>query len=459
MVDRRSAGFRARIRALSGSVRVRTTAAAVVVVGVALIVAAIAMVVLLRRSLTDNVRSSALLRAGVVASELQSADGGEVIAGGDREEEFVQVVDSNGDVVGWSQNLTGEPAVVSLRPGDSKRVQGLPFENEPFLAAAISADSPNGPVTVIVGQSLEDVTESTQAVVGLLAVGVPVILLVVGCVTWLVVGRALAPVESIRSEVEAISTEALHRRVPDPAGTDEIANLASTMNRMLGRLERGQQRQRQFVSDASHELRSPVAAIRQHAEVALTHPGEMTSEELAAIVLEENSRLQRLVEDLLLLARVDEATLSLRKESVDLDDLLFEEADRLRALGTLSVDTGSVSAGRVAGDRRQLGNLVRNLSDNASRHAHSKVVFGLRNGDGKIVLTVDDDGDGIPLSDRERVFERFVRLDSARDRDSGGSGLGLAIVAEIAAAHGATVEVDDGVAGGARISVEFPSGE
>lgn len=293
----------------------------------------------------------------------------------------------------------------------------------------------------------------------LLASGIPLLLLITGTVTWRVVGRALAPVERMRAEVEAISSKELHRRVPDPPGNDEIARLAETMNRMLTRLEQGQTRQRRFISDASHELRSPVATIRQHAEVALSHPNVTRIDELAEVVLAEDLRLQRMVEDLLLLTKIDEGTLHLWRESVDLDDLLFAEAARLRATTDVLVDTSEVSAGRVSGDRRQLDKLVRNLIDNAARHAHDKVALSLREHDGEVLLTVDDDGEGIPTFERERIFERFVRLEAARDRDSGGSGLGLAIVAEIAGAHGATIAVRDRPEGGTRLDVRFPAAE
>jgi signal transduction histidine kinase len=380
-----------------------------------------------------------------------------VIAGGDVEEEFVQVVDSSGRVVASSENVAGRPPFVDLRPGGSRQIDGLPFESGPFLAAASGVDSPQGRVTIVVGKSLEDVMDSSRAVIRLLGFGVPLLILIVGVVTWRVVGRALAPVEAIRSEVDAISSKELHRRVPDPPGKDEIAHLAATMNQMLARLEKGQQRQRQFVSDASHELRSPVASIRQHAEVALSHTDATDVEEFAGIVLEEDLRLQRLVEDLLLLTRADEGTLRGRTEPVDLDDLVFEEAARLRSNGEVRVDTRGVSAGRVLGDRGQLGKLIRNLTDNAVRHARHQVAMSLRNGRGEIVLTVDDDGDGIATGERERVFQRFVRLQDARDRDSGGSGLGLAIVAEITAAHGGEVSVEDSPMGGARFDVRFPA--
>jgi signal transduction histidine kinase len=282
------------------------------------------------------------------------------------------------------------------------------------------------------------------------------LLAVVAVTTWFVVGRALAPVEAIRAEVDAISASALHRRVPDPPADDEIGRLSTTMNRMLDRLERAQARQRRLVSDASHELRSPVAAIRQHAEVALAHPDRATTTELATTVLAEDLRLQRLAEDLLLLTRADEHTLALRRRPVDLDDLVFDEARRLRGVSGLRVDTARVSAGRVEGDAAGLRRVLRNLGDNATRHANRRVAFSLAERDGVVLLEVDDDGPGVPEADRERVFERFVRLDDARARDDGGSGLGLAIVAELVAAHGGTVTLASSPIGGTRVEVSLP---
>jgi signal transduction histidine kinase len=293
-------------------------------------------------------------------------------------------------------------------------------------------------------------------VAGLLAVGLPLLLAVVAVTTWIVVGRALAPVEAIRTEVDAISAAALHRRVPDPPADDEIGRLARTMNHMLARLEQAQARQRRLVSDASHELRSPVAAIRQHAEVALAHPDRTTVGELAGTVLAEDLRLQRLAEDLLLLTRADEHTLALRRRPVDLDDLVLAEARRLRGANGLRVDTSAVSAGRVEGDAAALRRMVRNLADNAARHADGRLALSVAERDGVVRLEVEDDGPGIPMADRERVFERFVRLDDARARDDGGSGLGLAIVAELVAAHGGTVAIGSSSLGGARVEVTLP---
>jgi signal transduction histidine kinase len=434
---------------------VRTTVAAVIVVGVTLAIAAVAMVIFLRRSLTSDVRAAAVLQARTVANLLESDYRSGVIPIGDSEDEYVQVLDESGRVVNWSPNVTGLPPVVELEPGESRRIEDLSFEDDAFLAVAISAQTSQGDLTVISGGTLETVTESSAATIRLLMIGLPLLLAVVGVTTWRVAGRALAPVEAMRAEVEAISTKELHRRVPDPPGRDEIARLASTMNRMLARLESGQRRQRRFVSDASHELRSPVATIRQHTEVAQSHPEQTNVDELVEVVLAETLRLQRLVDDLLLLAKMDEGTLQRRNEPVDLDDILLEEIDRLRATTDLRVDAKGVSAGRVDGDPTQLRKLIRNLVDNAARHARSAVAMSLSESSQEVVVTVDDDGAGVPEAERGRIFERFVRLDEARDRDSGGGGLGLAIVAEIAAGHGGLVEVGEGPLGGARFEVRF----
>ena len=202
---------------------------------------------------------------------------------------------------------------------------------------------PGAPFTVLVARDLDDAIDPVTAVTVVLMVVVPTLLLIVGGTTWRVTGGALAPVEAIRREVDAISASELHRRVPDPRGADEIARLAGTMNRMLDRLERSQAEQRRFVSDASHELRSPVAAIRQYAEVAAVHPESISSADLAAAVLAEDLRVQRLIEDLLLLARADEAGLPLGHRPVDLDDLVLAEAGYLRQSTELLVDTRGVS--------------------------------------------------------------------------------------------------------------------
>ena len=439
------------------TIRVRTTVAAVAVVGLALGLGSVVLVTVLRDTLTREVRAAARLRGQDVAAVLASdAAARGPLAVDDPQELVIQVLDEDGRVVEASPNAAGLPPVARLGPGESSEVE-VPIEDGPFLAVATGADTPLGRRTVLVVRSSDAVGETTAVVSGLLAVGLPLLLAVVAVTTWTVVGRALAPVEAIRAEVDAISAAGLHRRVPDPAADDEIGRLARTMNRMLGRLEQAQARQRRLVSDASHELRSPVATIRQHAEVALAHPGRTTTTELAATVLAEDLRLQRLAEDLLLLTQVDEHTLAMRRRPVDLDDLVFDEARRLREATGLRVDTTAVSAGRVDGDAAGLRRMLRNLGDNAARHAAGRLGLSVAEGGGGMVrLVVDDDGPGIPEADRERVFERFVRLDGARARADGGSGLGLAIVAELVAAHGGTVGVASSPLGGARVEVTLP---
>jgi signal transduction histidine kinase len=428
-----------------GTVRSRTTGAAVGVVAVVLVIASVAMVMLLRRSLTRDVRIATQQRAEEVVAELVSeTEAIRIDAVGD--DEFIQVVNPEGEVLSATANVR------TAESFDDRRNEAIEvdFDDDPFFVA--TATDAQGR-TVVVGRTLDNVVESTATVAGLLAIGVPLLLLVVALITWRVVGSALSPVESIRSQVESISTDRLDARVPVPESSDEIARLALTMNAMLQRLQDGTERQRHFVSDASHELRSPVASIRQHAEVALSHPETTSVNELAGVVLAEDIRLQRLVEDLLLLTRLDERVPDV-VAVVDLDDAVFEDVKRRN--GAVALDVGDVSGGRVLGDRRAIERLVANLVDNACRHARGKVAVALVEEANQVVLRVDDDGPGIDIADRARVFERFVRLDEARDRDSGGAGLGLAIVAEAARRHGGTVAALDSPLGGARFEVRLP---
>jgi len=227
------------------------------------------------------------------------------------------------------------------------------------------------------------------------------------------------------------------------------------MNRMLDRLDASATAQRRFVSDASHELRSPLATMRQHAELARAHPDATSLDDLAEVVTEEGARMQDLVEGLLVLARLDEQAPS-QRGVVDLDDLALAEVSRLRAAG-VSVDGSAITAVQVMGDERLLGRIARNLADNAARHAASRIAVGVARDGADAVLTVDDDGSGIPASERERVFERFVRLDEGRARDAGGSGLGLAIVSGVVRASGGTVSVGESRLGGARFTVRLPA--
>jgi signal transduction histidine kinase len=425
----------------------------VVAVGVALVIGAVAMVVLVRSSLVGNVREAAELRAEDVVTAIEDGgvDPGDLTVEDD-EEGFVQVLDTDGAVAAASPNVAGDPpAVEDLEDEEATVLDDPPVGDDRFVVVAVDAGSGK----VLVGRALDEADETTSALVRLLAVGIPLLLGLVGLVAWHLVGRALAPVAAMTATADEITATDLDRRLPEPSGSDEVARLAQTLNAMLERLARSRDRMTAFVGDAAHELRSPVASLRQHAEVALEHPDATDPAELADVVRSESLRLQRLVDDLLLLARADEGA-PVTPTAVDLDDIVGRVVTRVRPASDVAIDTSTVSGGQVRGDRNQLERLVGNLVENAVRHAAGAVAVGLAEADdGDVTLLVDDDGPGLPPGDRARVFERFVRLDGARARDAGGTGLGLAIVATVAAAHGATVTIEDSPLGGARFRVGF----
>jgi signal transduction histidine kinase len=437
------------------SVRLRTTAAAVLVVAMALSAGGFALVALVRESLRDGLEASAEQRAAALAGQIETSGLPRPESGDDEDVDepndlVWQVTDAAGTVVSSSQPLA---EALPTKDADEARLAGA---DHLYVVATDDARVGDQEYAVAVAVSLEEVDDSTEALVAPLLVGLPLLLLLVGGTTWVVATRALAPVERIRREVEQITGDRLDRRVPVPGSSDEIGRLAQTMNQMLGRLADSHDRQQQFVADASHELRSPISSIRQTAEVARAHPGVLPEGELAEAVLEESGRMQRLVEQLLLLTRADEGVVARARDDVDLDDLALAEARRVGRSG-LVVHTSGVGAGRVLGDRTSLAQVVRNLVDNAARHAHEAMAVSVREtGDG-VELVVEDDGSGIPEQQRQRVFERFVRLDAARARDAGGSGLGLAIVREIVTAHGGTVVASSSPLGGARLVVRLPA--
>ncbi len=306
----------------------------------------------------------------------------------------------------------------------------------------------------VVVADVADVTRSIDKIRSVLWVTMPLLVVVAAAATWFLTGRALSPVRRMTRQVGVISGGTLHERVAVPGTGDEIQELGSTMNAMLDRLEADDQRLRQFVSDASHELRSPVAVLRSEAEVALRADSAVETSELAEGVLGESLRLERIVADLLVLARGDEARTPTNTIAIDLDDVVLAEAARRRRV---PVDVQSVSAGRVRGTREGCERVLVHLLDNAARHADTAVTVGLATADGTVTLTVDDDGPGIPETDRARIFERFTRLEAARTRDTGGAGLGLAVVAATVASMGGTVAVADAPGGGARFVMTVPA--
>jgi signal transduction histidine kinase len=435
------------------TIRATTTAVATIVVAIALVLGAAGLIAALRRTMVDEVAEAARAQASDVVRQLEAGRPPILeVAGAD--EQLIQVMTPAGAVVSASPNVVGRPAVARLAPGQSAEVV-TPLDDDEFVAVAEGAETSNGQRIVLVARALVDVLDTTTVVTRLLIIGLPLLVAVVALTTWFAVGRVLAPVEAIRREVDEISAAQLHRRVPQPKRDDEIGRLAATMNRMLERLESARNSQRRFVSDASHELRSPITTIRQQAEVALAHPERTTPSELGEVVLAEQQRMQRLVEDLLLLARADEHA-TLPREAVDLDDLAFEEGHRLRSTTSKRVDTSGVSAARVQGDADALRRMFRNVGENAARHSSERVNITLIERGSEVVLTVDDDGPGIPESERVRVLQRFVRLDEARSRDVGGSGLGLSIVDEVVRAHGGSVSIEQSPLGGARVQITLP---
>lgn len=436
-------------------VRGRITLAAASIVAVALLLGAVGFHAILRASLLEGVRAAAEQDASVLASQVEERGAGALGDLGELDDErLVQLVDGSGAVVTASEDAPG--SAVAARNGDGPTVR---VDDETYVVVVEETDDDaGGDLLVIVGRSTESAEETLATVAQLLAISVPLLVALVALTTWLVVGRALAPVERMRRQAAAVTATSLAERLDEPPTRDEIGRLARTLNGMLDRLQSAQATQRRFISDASHELKSPLATLRQYAEVARTHPERVSEQELGEVVLEEGARLERLVQGMLVLARADEGALRPEPVDVDLDDLLLEEARRMRGAG-LAVDTSGVRATRVRGDAALLAQLVRNLVDNAARHARSGIALAVTaDTDGTtIALLVDDDGDGIPLADRDRVFDRFVRLDDARARDTGGSGLGLSIAREIARAHGGDVRVEDAPSGGARLRVELPA--
>ncbi|WP_233221506.1 sensor histidine kinase [Streptomyces carminius] len=321
------------------------------------------------------------------------------------------------------------------------------------LVAVQSVTRDRVPVTVYAGASLAEQEEAVSTVGNAMLTGLPVLLAVVGGVTWLVTRGALRPVEGIRREMAAIAAGTdLSRRVPEPATGDEIARLARTTNETLTALQAAVERQRRFVADASHELRSPIASLRTQLEVAAAHPRLLDLDG----AVHDTVRLQDLAADLLLLARLDAGERPGDKR-VALDALLREElaqrpADRVPV--TVAEHRGSLP--EVTGSRGQLARVLGNLLDNAQRHAEHGVRVGVRREGGQVVLEVADDGTGVPEAERERVFERFVRLDDARSRDDGGAGLGLAIARDVATRHGGTLTVGRAREGGALFTLRLP---
>jgi len=371
-----------------------------------------------------------------------------------------QVLAPDGTVLaGYPRNLAHQSALYTLAPGSATPVRqpaadraGLPSDLSDYGEHATVGGQP---VTIITITSTYLRSQVDQTFARLLIIGVP-FLLVLACGTvWLVVGRALRPVEQIRGAVTAITSADLSLRVPEPGTDDEIGRLARTMNDMLARLEDSATRQRRFVADASHELRSPLTAIRTGLEVGLAYPDRAPWPEIARRAVRQSQRLEQLIAELLVLAKADAHQLAARRQPVDLAALLADlAATPAPGIGIeLSVPPGTATAGNP----EDLSRMFRNLLDNAIRYARHRVLITAAARPEGIVVEIADDGPGIGEEERERVFGRFVRLDASREQASGSAGLGLAIAREIATAHGATIVLTEAPGGGTRAVVTVGS--
>ncbi|MEU6560880.1 sensor histidine kinase [Nocardia nova] len=425
----------------------------------------------------DDLPNRPIMAGDAGESRALSGKLGESSAGsgeGDSDDDDDETTDENDDDDDVEEEgyVAHEPVPVGSRRDDATRpadtVPGtvgdeitlrdmrLPIDDDHgFRVAALAATTPSGePVTVYSGTSLATADKAVAGVRDAMLAGLAPLLAVVAAVTWLVTRRALRPVEAIRAELAEIVDGDLSRRVPEPAARDEIARLAATTNVTLSALESAAARQRRFIADAAHELRSPIASLRTQLEVAQAHPDLLDVDG----VLGDTVRLEHLAADLLLLARLDSGEQP-RRDPVDLADLVREEFSRRtgdRHPTTFDLPDGGPPI-TVPGSRIQLGRVLNNLLDNAQRHAGSAVrVAVVRRGD-DAVLEVSDDGAGVAPADRERIFSRFVRLDEARSRDDGGAGLGLAIVADVVSGHGGRIEVGDSDGGGARFTLTLPT--
>jgi signal transduction histidine kinase len=431
------------------SIRARLTLIFEVAIAVILAFTGVALVTLVHHTLVTQARNQVEGEIVQTQQRLTSAH--------TNSHRFV-VLAMRGDVVIQVTNLTGthvwaaSSAIASapvlahqvVDPRSSNGV-GVQMVSTPRARATVSEVSGGlvAPLLTRRGPGLifgfvygEGISHSVNVLLVSILVSFPLLLLISGGLIWLGIGLALAPVESIRRRVDAIAAQDLTQRVPLTGGDDEIARMARTVNAMLDRLESSSQFQQEFVSNVSHELRSPLTTLLATTERAANDPANANWPDVVDTVMREGRRLDVLIDDLFWLARHDENQVVTIATDVDLDDLIFEEVQRIRTLTTLSVDATAIQPTRVTGDPAMLKRMIRNVVDNAGRHAVSELRFDSHYDGQFAVVVVSDDGEGVDVPESARFFDRFVRADPARSRHSGGTGLGLAIVAEIVERHG-----------------------
>jgi signal transduction histidine kinase len=377
---------------------------------------------------------------------------------------LLQVIDESGRVYASSAALRGRPAM--LRPAaataGTNRVEILrvPDIADRVLVDALTVQTSAGPRTVLAAMPITQFTGARNALIAALALGVPLLLTLAYCCVQRTVDRALEPVRVMSRELAAVTGGHLDRRVTVPDTDDEVTGLARSVNVTLDRLQRLMEHQRRFVADASHELRSPLTALHAELEVALAHPEGEDWPAVARAALAGADRLQRIVTDLLELARLD-AGVRADSERVDLVEMVRAEMARRPRDVAVDLDIADRGTAVVEGVAAQLVRVLVNLLDNAERHARSRIAVKVSTTDSEAVLEVADDGSGVAPEDRERIFQRFQRLAEGRRRDPGGSGLGLPIARDIALAHGGSLvaaDPDDSgdSGGGARFVLRLP---
>ncbi|HXO80433.1 MAG TPA: ATP-binding protein [Mycobacterium sp.] len=438
----------------------RSAATSAVVVLVAFAFAGAAFDLILYRTLLAGVDDATAGRARTIVDALHSGSPDALdsaLLATTQRVVAIQLIAPDGTVVKRAGSAPATP-LIPINEFDFNLRRGMPDDavaDDDMRVSGQKVNARSGQYTVLVGGGSEAVEAIVRTVALLVAGTAPIIAGVAATATYRLVRRSLQSVDAIRSRVAEISTSDLAERVPVPTSRDEISALAVTMNEMLARLEAGHQAQQRFLSDASHELRSPLATIISGLEVAEAHPELLDAELAVDTLLPEAHRMRVLIEDLLLLARADEQSVVMRKEEVALDELAEVEAARVRREAGCTVHA-DICPSRLTADPAGMSRMIRNLVDNAVRHANSLIVIEVSSRDRTAILSIGDDGPGIAPAERTRVFERFVRLDSDRSRSSGGAGLGLAIVAEVVAAHGGTVSIDDRPGGGTKVTVALP---
>lgn len=438
--------------------RTRATCAAAVVYAVTLTGGGLLLVHTLESRLTQANDDLATARLADLLDAVATGRLPTVLAVDD--EGVAQAVDERGEVVAGSVNVVGDPRISDLEPGETFVVDTVRApdddETETYRLWAGSTQTDTGVVTVYVGRSVESVSEATSVPRRVLWGGVPAAVVLVTFVTWLAIGRALRRLDRLRSEVDQITGHELERRVQDDGVSDEVGRLATTMNAMLSRLQESAERQQSFVADVSHDLQSPLGSQRVMLELAMARPDDVVLRDLCGDLLTTTADLEALVADLLVLAQLDASDVSTAHDVdvVDLDDIVLEEAMRARAAGPVLIDTSLVSAAPVRAEPHDLRRIVRNLLDNAVRHAATRVDLVTGTDGSLVTLEVIDDGPGIAPVEHERVFDRFYRTDTARERGTG-SGLGLPIARSLARRCGGDVVIlasDEG----ARLRLTLP---